>query len=1103
MLSPSPTYGYLAVKENAKSLALPIATYALFRLAVCRLTPVQTSAWIDWLYPPETIMHEVQSSDGTVKRTANEFRDIFTPASFMLEKAYLAAKNTHKYAARRRLAFVNMVQAFSNRLKLPIHDAQMSRRSANRGFEGSRSIMDVKDACTYTAENLKYDDSKPGRLVIHVDTFTHKSLADANITLSDGNIHYIYTWNPTCVAGESDEVHFRYDENGDFITTVEGSAPYRDSLWDFEDDSLVTFSYQHSLSSLPTKVCAFLASSVYLCDKISTFKGYTAVNNLLASVGKIGFNVPVLLAMAAIGTYECIAMSHKVIRHDVGEHRSAVAIVPNCKFTGLAVITRPFLLAGALKRRLPTILTTNSGHDFLVEKRKKPSGYSVAYMDSSQSHFLSDSVIDVTKCLTTDKGAPSIPNVRITTKYEGFEANRVAVALAISMSRKRRSLQSYSDNYGYYPLPTIIRQDDESKADGTPIKPVMAHGAMPPIVTGAAYIHAKSEEQTRDFVQRRLRNPAGKVKSVFTPETVGYIAEFAAHIRAEVLPAGAAYLEPISEEEYIETRTKNQLNKFNEVITTYDIHNFDDREGFMKREVLPDPTKAARGICCFPASAQGIGGRISLAYATAMKQCPWMACGLNPEETTAAVATCCVAAQFITDTDFSAQDATIDENKRHVELMLLLQLFDPEWHDLIEDWHYTDYCGRVLYGDKGTKREPHEFNGSRGSGSPFTTLGNTPLTGLFAYIALRLSGKSERKAWHGLGIYSGDDGITADLPIEACDQAALVMGFLVKPSVKTRFIPFLGRNYLDPIGGHLSSIQSPLRTIAKLHTTLINIEEFTAEEAMLLKAICLQVTDRDSDFFGPWSKKVLSDAQANKVNSIHNLEAKVLKYPGLHPYFAVKALNTKTTFENHQGDFYELFEEEMPGFDWSVFEAWLKDGTGPCPTLWDHPAPSDEAMVAVGPVTLAMGGVDDHANMLEYPGPKQTTADVKETFIAPPKASKKKLSWSDQHSKPLEKVQIINNCKNDRETQRAYKRISQPTEKVQRPPQTSKRTRKPRSAKEQKELMTLIEAHGLLEEYRAAQRDNTDPEHIQKEKRSIRDQIVNQVRKPVHTPRPK
>lgn len=1125
---PSCTFNTYVLLCLTITITSSFVTYGLSRF-FARFSPIQYSAWVDWAFPPKTIVHEVQSADGKVKRNANEFRDIFTMGSFLLDKAHLATDNPHKYAARRRLAAVNMAQAVAKRLGLTIHDEQMSRRSARRGQKGSRTLMSAKDACSYVADDLRFEKTKSGSLVTHIDTFTHKDLRDANATLSDGNIHFLYTWNPDCVAGQSDETQFRYDEDGNFVTEVEGSAPYYDQLWDFEDDSLVTHSYEMSAGFITT-ISLFTALSVFCYNfyinyainytyhnlgafymktfvfqlpypaasvcTFTNFVGHVAalihatsglptswfaalegvrypyiairylpitypwIVQLQALTFEHWLTIFILLFLALAGSYTPISVSHKVIRLDVGEHRSIVVIVPNCKFRGYAASFRPFLSNADLRPRTPTVGITEGGHKFLAEKRKKPSGFSIAFLDSFESHFIKDTVNDMTKSLTTDKASPSLSNVRASSKNEGDVVHRVAVALAIAVATKGSVIPRYSSNYGFYPLPTIIRQDDESKADGVPIKEVMAHGAMPPVVSGGAFIHARSEAQTKDFVKRRLKEPATKIDSTINPEMATHISEFAEHIRREV-GGNAGYnhpLDPISEQDYIDSRNKNQLTKFHDIKAIYDIHNHEDRQGFMKREVLIDPTKAARGICTFPPASQAMGGRISLAYAAAMKACPWMACGLNPIETQEAVVRVCAGATSVTDTDFSAQDATIDYSKRCIELMLLLQLFDEDWHETIKDWHYTDYCGRVLYGDKGTKREPHEFEGSRGSGSPFTTLGNTPLTGLFAFTALRLSGKTSEEAWSGLGIYSGDDGITADLPPASCDQASEALGFLVKSSTGDKYIPFLGRHYFDPIGGSYSSIQSPLRTASKLHTTLLNIEEFTAEETIIMKAICLQVTDKDSDFFGAWSKKILEDAKKKQANCVQNLGAKILKYPGLHPYFAITALNSQTTFHNCQGDFEELFEIEMPGFDWSRFKAWVKDGEGPCPLLWEHPEPTDEAMETVGPVTLAMGGVNDQANMVDYEAPGKQKNKV--TFAQDTKLSSEFIGWLGTGS-----------SRGHARTKRAHQ-----------------------------DFVRLIEEIGLLEQYRAARNVTTDTPVVKKEKRRTRQQIEDKV-KLVHKPR--
>jgi hypothetical protein len=1115
LLHPSSIYSMYIFTYLTITYVACVAFFHISRIA-SHFSPIHLSSWVDWCFPPTTIRHTVNSKDGKVSKTAREMKEIFTLDSFKLNKAHLAEDNTHKYAARRRLAAVKMAQAISKRIGYTIFDEQMSHRSAKHNTNGTRTIMMAKDACSFTSENLKYEvpDSENDWLVTHIDTFTHKDETDANTTLSDGNIHYIYTWNPDTVAGTSDEFKFRYDENGDFITTVEGSSPYTDQLWDFENDCLTTYTYEWVFSYLSFS-CLFLALLMFSYNVYVNFdcnshltsvpffgwmkiyhlhiylpsRTYTVFHMVDENIGVYqaleqfisGFGLQMsfvrffegwrypsiywnsffipypwtaqpaamqfehhhtilsLLLMAFIYSYHTVVYCHKIIRLDVGEQRTIIVIIPNCKFKGFAASLRWGLLSEtALKRRIPLVTETEGGHKFLAEKRKNPSGHSVAFLDSHESHFIEDTVIDMAKSLATGKSDPSLANVRVSSKSEGVEANRVAVALAIAITARPGYSSGYSSNYGYYPLPTIIRQTDDEKADGVPVKEVMANGAMPPVVKGGAFVHARSQGQMIDIVKRRLRDPQDKINPCITPEIAEYIAEFARHICHDVGGDECAHLEPISEEEYELSRSRNQLSKFKEVVNTYDINNLEDRTGFMKREVLAKPTKAGRGICTFPAESQALGGRISLAYAAALKSCKWVAAGLNPHEITDAVLEVCAGASDINETDMTAQDATIELYKRAIELMLLLRCFAPEWHEIIQDWHYTDYHGRVLYGEPGTKREPHDFNGSRGSGSPFTTYGNTPLTGCFAYIALRIQGLSCSEAYAKLGVYSGDDGITANLQPAASDEAARALGFILKSKVRETNISFLGRVFHDPIGGSRSSIQSPHRTLAKLHTTLVNTGQFTAHEAMIMKAICLQVTDRNSDFFGPWSKKIITDAG---VKQTQNLKAKVLEFPGLHSYFAITALQTNTTYCNYPGDFLELFEEEMPGFSWSEFNDWLENGTGPCPCLWEGPEPTDEEMLAVGPVTLAMAGVHDEAQMVYY----------------------------DADSDPS---------------------VSENSDTR---PQKKKRHRK-RTPDEQKELRRTIAAAGLLDKYRAAGHVPGDPADVNKERREIRAQIEQQAR---------
>ena len=460
--------------------------------------------------------------------------------------------------------------------------------------------------------------------------------------------------------------------------------------------------------------------------------------------------------------------------------------------------------------------------------------------------------------------------------------------------------------------------------------------------------------------------------------------EFAKHILEELNLKEGNFI-PVSEEEYIETRKKRQLDKFVPVQNFYDIDNFDDREGHMKTEIFGNAEKAGRGICTQPAETQAKGGMYSLGYAKGLKGCSWVGCGKNPAEITDQVVRVCASecAKGITCTDFSSQDATIDYLKRAIELALLLRLFAPGHHAEIIKWHATDYSGDVVY-------EGKHFNidGSRGSGSPFTTYGNTPLTALYAFIALTYDGHDFDQAYARLGCYSGDDGITKDLSADGCAKAANTLGFLVKTEIVDRNVPYLGRIYQDPMSGSPISMSDPKRTLIRLSTTQQDISEVTPEEVRVGKAICLQVTDKNSDFFGPWAAKVLRDTPRGTHTA---LVAKMLNSPGRHSFHAINGLKEGVAFTTADGWGEEIFEQQMPGFDWALFKDWLEH-EGPCPTLWTEKPPDEKKLSETGPLEIHAGGIEEEAEITTYKKPEKKlkrTKDEQKALIARIKKSGK------------------------------------------------------------------------------------------------------------------
>jgi len=997
-----------------------------------RLWPDATRiyAFLDRFFPAVQIEHKL--GDATV--AAAQARAHFDVRSFCLDRVNPDMKNPHHNAAARRLAAINMADAWCARYNLKSYDASMSRRSCKRNADGSRAAMDPKDCCTFTREDYKYDDPEQADFVRHVDTFTHKTLSDANHTLSNDKIHFLYTWNCQAVAGVSDshdgapEITYRHNEDGEMITKGVGFDPYVDRNFHFEDDNLTTETWYVDIDLTTwlslAQLCWYYAFDFVsaqahnrsLIDlyffyviptKFNFSFPYVGLNRVAYRVGENsglfsyflhGYTVPAIKwCVSSLPSFEiatpqvltvprllllallfllfvcsCISKRvycHKVVQMDVGESRSVVVIIPNCYYYGVGVSCRPFLASAALSHRQPAVLETSRGQKILVERRFTPvDGYSVAYLGSTQACFVTDVALTYAR-LAAAKSVPTTANVILTASSEGVKLTRQEAAMACELSILELPENSFSVRpYSFEPVDTIVRRDE-----GKLPKRKMAHHHMNPIISDAAFVHATSRRAALDLIDRRLATPHKAVvdaKAKLTPGLVVLINEFANHVLQELGLKDGNFV-PVSEEEYINTRKTKQLEKFVPVQNYYDIDNYDDREGHMKTEIFGNAEKAGRGICTQPPETQAKGGRYSLGYAKGLKGCSWVGCGKNPAEITDQVVRVCASetAKTVTCTDFSSQDATIDHMKRAIELAFLLRLFAEEHHAEIFKWHASDYAGDVIY-------EGQHFNidGSRGSGSPFTTYGNTPLTAFYAFVALSCDGHDFDEAYKRLGCYSGDDGITIGLSESGCKKAAEMLGFLVKTEHVNSNVPYLGRIYQDPLGGSPVSMSDPKRTLIRLSTTQQDIANVTPEEVRIGKAICLQVTDKNSDFFGQWSAKILRDTPRGAHTAI---VAKMLNNPDKHAFHAINGLKEDVSFTTADGWGEEVFEQQMPGFDWAVFKDWLNQD-GPCPTLWSEAPPNVQKLSATGPLEIHAGGIEEDAEITSFDVSKKKNKRTKE-----------------------------------------------------------------------------------------------------------------------------
>jgi hypothetical protein len=171
----------------------------------------------------------------------------------------------------------------------------------------------------------------------------------------------------------------------------------------------------------------------------------------------------------------------------------------------------------------------------------------------------------------------------------------------------------------------------------------------------------------------------------------------------------------------------------------------------------------------------------------------------------------------ITEADFSRFDGRISRWLRtHVERATYLRHYPVQYHEEIECIfkRELDAVGFTKHGVK------YETDGSRLSGSAFTTDGNSIINAFMIYAGLRLQGYTADEAYQLIGLIYGDDSLS-------CVESRFIktvcsdIGMEIKVKVIQRHedCSFLGRIFIDPWTS-LTSFQDLQRTLGKLHTTI-------------------------------------------------------------------------------------------------------------------------------------------------------------------------------------------------------------------------------------------------------------------------------------------
>jgi hypothetical protein len=359
---------------------------------------------------------------------------------------------------------------------------------------------------------------------------------------------------------------------------------------------------------------------------------------------------------------------------------------------------------------------------------------------------------------------------------------------------------------------------------------------------------------------------------------------------------------------------------------------------FLKHEAYGG-YKAPRAISTVNSLDKAQYSRFMYVVAELLKQQKWYAFGKTPKQTAQAVADICVQAlHHVTNSDYDKYDGHVSEEEREFERMFVMRLFRPEYHAELDD------LLRSQFGLKGisTLGIIYQMLYSRGSGSAETSGYNSFGSAFKHYLAFRMTLRgsqfmTHREAWDAMGLYGGDDGITADIDGQALEKASSAMGHNVVALEIPRGglgVKFLARYYSDNVWeGDVNSCCDLSRQLAKFHTTVMLPSNVSPMVKLLEKARAYYLTDKNTPIIGHFVQSVLAAAEREpllktRADELSHITQVIVPW---HSRVAVE-----DQYPNEYGHWMgELMMKHMPGIDVARFVRWIAD----CDTVEKHMHP--------------------------------------------------------------------------------------------------------------------------------------------------------------------
>lgn len=407
--------------------------------------------------------------------------------------------------------------------------------------------------------------------------------------------------------------------------------------------------------------------------------------------------------------------------------------------------------------------------------------------------------------------------------------------------------------------------------------PRPAGAALPvPEVAGVAVFPAVSAAMAADSVARRITDVNRPV--TFSAEVRAYLSQFIARLdqynHVKLLPLSVEEVDKRLSKPAQRARTEAAALEINRV-SAYPFEQLEVK-AFQKREAYTS-AKPARNISTVPQTHLIELARYTYPVYDHLKNYNWFGCGRTPLDTARLVTNVANCMKPVYETDFSKFDGTITK----------------DWHAFVADVFvmlYQDpHPKRVLFRELAPRARSqagaYDTQGSRLSGSPVTTIGNTLINAAVSFIAQSMYAEAECKGhsefiMERLGLFAGDDGLIPGFaPVKYFEAAAAATGLQLKLVVRPPTTPcsFLGRFYLSPADRACSMADLP-RQLPKLVVTADR--QNPPLIALYHKALSWVITDYYTPIIGYWASAVVRIIE--DANPRLRVRPELLRYDARH-----------------------------------------------------------------------------------------------------------------------------------------------------------------------------------------------------------------------------